>query len=257
MHVLLVGHDQAVSAAIEAQLRARFISAEGAAPVHALERVRQTAFALVIAALPEDGQAGVVGEIRAARSGLPILAVVGSGNAAARDIDPANTRARVRALAAGADDVVGWPIKPAELFARIQAILRRCNGWHPQALQVGALTLDVSRQSVTAAGVPVRLTATEFALLHLLMQRRNTVVTKEAITAHLYRAGTEPEPNVIEVFLCKIRRKLAKAGLTGVISTVWWRGYTIRDPVGASPAEPQPGQPHPESTPEWSCLAVA
>ena len=91
------------------------------------------------------------------------------------------------------------------------------------------MTLDVDRQDVVANGVRVHFTNKEFALLQLLVLRRNMVITKEAILSHLYGGMDEPEIKIIDVFICKVRSKLTKAGLPTVISTVWGRGYSVKD----------------------------
>ena len=130
-------------------------------------------------------------------------------------------QARLKALTAGADDVVELEMDRIELIARIRAVVRRSRGYSQSSLRVGDLTLDVDQHDVTANGVRVPFTPREFAILELLVLRRNMIMTKEAILAHLYGGLDEPEIKIIDVFVCKIRNKLAKAGLHNVISTVW------------------------------------
>jgi two-component system cell cycle response regulator CtrA len=134
----------------------------------------------------------------------------------------------------------------AELAARIRAIVRRSRGYSQSQLQVGNLTLDVSNQDVIANGTRVHLTTREFAILELLILRRNMIMTKEAILTQLYGGMDEPEIKIIDVFVCKIRSKLTKAGLPNVITTVWGRGYSVkdtgRDTPAITPVRPQPAQ---------------
>ena len=133
---------------------------------------------------------------------------------------------------------------PAELCARIHAIVRRSRGFNQAQLQIGDLTVDLNRQTVVASGVSVHFTVKEFAILELLVLRRNMVLTKETILDQIYGGMDAPEIKIIDVFICKIRGKLSKAGLPTVISTVWVRGYSVKDVGGempvSSPVRPQP-----------------
>jgi len=108
------------------------------------------------------------------------------------------------------------------------------------------VTLDVDCQDVVANGVRVHFTNKEFAVLQLLVRRRNMAMTKEAILSQLYGGMDEPEAKIIDVFVCKIRSKLTKAGLPNVISTVWGRGYSVKDIADEgsviTPVRPQPAQ---------------
>jgi two-component system cell cycle response regulator CtrA len=83
---------------------------------------------------------------------------------------------------------------------------------------------------VTVDGVPVHVTGKEYAILELLVLRKGMVLTKEAFLNHLYGGMDEPEMKIIDVFICKLRKKLAHAGADNLIGTVWGRGYMMRDP---------------------------
>ncbi|RYY05336.1 MAG: response regulator transcription factor [Alphaproteobacteria bacterium] len=179
-----------------------------------------------------DG-ATLISRIRLAKHHTPIIALA------------AASPARLRVLAAGADDVVEPEMDRVELIARIRAVVRRSRGFSQSLLRVGDLTLDVDQHEVTANGVRVPFTPREFAILELLVLRRNVIMTKEVILSHLYGGIDEPEIKIIDVFICKIRNKLAKAGLPGIISTVWGRGYTVKDVMPDAPRvipHPQPAQ---------------
>ncbi len=169
-------------------------------------------------ALPDMDGSTVIGRMRTAGRDTPVLALCGVPN----------SQPRVKALAAGADDAVAWPLDRAELLARMRAIVRRSRGYSQPTLQVGTLTLDLERHEVTVAGIDVHLTRKEFAILQLLTLRKEMVLTKKAILSHLYGGIDAPEPKIVDVFICKIRSKLAKAGALDVIGTVWGRGYTVR-----------------------------
>ena len=187
--------------------------------------------------LPNMTGTSLISQVRLAKHETPIIAI--------SDIP----QARLKALAAGADDVVERDIDQAELGARIRAIVRRSRGFSQSQLHVGGVVLDVEHHDIVAHGVRVHFTNKEFALLQLLVLRRNMVMTKEAILSHLYGGMDEPEMKIIDVFTCKIRSKLTKAGLPTVISTVWGRGYSVKDTGGEgsviTPMHPQPTQAEP------------
>ena len=237
MRVLLVEDNVRHATAIVADLKAEGIRVEVAGdPQDAFHFVQDFKFDLVLiklALLDMDGNA-LIRRVRMAKLDTPIIALSGV------------PQARLKALAAGADDVVDRDIDQAELAARIRAIVRRSCGFSQPQLRVGNLVLDVDQQEVTAAGVRVSFTPKEFAILELLALRRNVVLTKEAILSHLYGGMDEPEIKIIDVFVCKIRSKLAKAGLPNLVSTVWGRGYSIKsdkhDELPASPVLPQPAR---------------
>jgi two-component system cell cycle response regulator CtrA len=96
---------------------------------------------------------------------------------------------------------------------------------------VGPLTLNLGSREVLVEGRAVHLTGKEYAVLELLTLRKGVVLTKEAFLNHLYGGMDEPEVKIIDVFICKLRKKLAQAGASELIGTVWGRGYVLRDPV--------------------------
>jgi len=141
----------------------------------------------------------------------------------------AQPQAKVKAFALGADDFITKPFDPTELVARIQAVVRRSKGFSKPSLQIGRLMLNLDSREVTVEGRAVHLTGKEYAILELLMLRKGMVLTKEAFLNHLYGGMDEPEMKIIDVFICKLRKKLAQAGDDNLIGTVWGRGYMIRD----------------------------
>lgn len=237
MRVLLVESNVRHGTAIGAALKAEAVRVDIAdCGDDALYLMRHYDFDLVLLnmLLPDMGGTSLISRIRLAKHETPIIAI------------SAAPQARLKALAAGADDVVERDIDQAELAARIRAIVRRSRGFNQSQLHVGGVTLDVEHQDVVANGVRVHFTNKEFALLQLLVLRRNMIMTKEAILSQLYGGMDEPEIKIIDVFICKIRSKLAKAGLPTVISTVWGRGYSVKDTghEGSTiiPVCPQPAQ---------------
>jgi two-component system cell cycle response regulator CtrA len=140
--------------------------------------------------------------------------------------------AKVKALGLGADDVMTKPFDKAELLARIQAVVRRSKGFSQPRLRVGPMQLNLDSREVTVNGQEVHLTGKEYAILELLVLRKGMVLTKEAFLNHLYGGMDEPEMKIIDVFVCKLRKKRALAGADNLIGTVWGRGYMIREPAG-------------------------
>lgn len=226
MRVLLVEENDRLAASLTADLKADAIRVELAENGEdALYVMRDYEFDLVLLnlQLPDMDGNSLISRIRLAKHHTPVIAL------------SAAPQSRLRALAAGADDVVERDIDRAELIARIRAVVRRSRGFSQSLLTVGDLTLDVDQHDVTAHGVRVNLTAKEFAILELLVLRRNMIMTKDAILSQIYGGMDEPEIKIIDVFICKIRNKLTKAGLANVISTVWGRGYTVKDAGSDAP----------------------
>ncbi len=134
----------------------------------------------------------------------------------------------------GADDFISKPFDKAELVARMQAVVRRSKGYSQPTLRVGSLQLNLDSREVLVDGKPVHLTGKEYSILELLVLRKGMVLTKEAFLNHLYGGMDEPEMKIIDVFICKLRKKLALAGAGQLIGTVWGRGYMMRD-TGSAP----------------------
>jgi two-component system, cell cycle response regulator CtrA len=104
--------------------------------------------------------------------------------------------------------------------------------YSPSAIRTGKLVLDPAIKAVTVDDRRLRLTGKEYAILELLSFRKGTTLTKEMILNHLYGGIDGPELKIIDVFVCKLRKKLAQAtGGTHYIETVWGRGYMLRDPA--------------------------
>jgi two-component system cell cycle response regulator CtrA len=145
----------------------------------------------------------------------------------------------VKALALGADDFITKPFDTEELMARIRAVVRRSKGFSHPMLRVGRLQLNQDGRQVLVDGKEVHVTCKEYAILELLVLRKGMVLTKEAFLSHLYGGMDEPEMKIIDVFICKLRKKLAMAGASDVIATVWGRGYMMRE-CNEVPAAAQP-----------------
>ncbi len=118
----------------------------------------------------------------------------------------------------------------------MQAILRRSQGYSEPTLRVGPLQLNLDSHEVAVDGRPVQLTGKEYAMLELLVLRKGMVLTKDAFLSHLYGGLDEPDMKIIDVFICKLRKKLQSAGGGYLIETVWGRGYMLREETSQAPA---------------------
>jgi len=170
--------------------------------------------------LPDLDGHDVVRELRAAKIETPVLILSSLG-----EIDQ-----KVRGLSCGADDYLTKPFDNEELVARIQAIVRRSKGHAESVIRTGELAVNLDQRTVEICGRPVHLTGKEYGILELLSLRKGTTLSKEAFLNHLYGGLDEPELKIIDVFVCKLRKKLAAVNATQFIHTVWGRGYTLKDP---------------------------
>lgn len=170
---------------------------------------------LTLADIP--GQA-VLRQLRASGSHEPPVIIL-SGDSA--------LRTKLEGFEVGADDFMVKPFDSEELLARVGAVIRRARSHMPAEIRVGELVLDAQARRARVGETILPLTGKEYQCLEFLALRRGSTVTKEMFLAHLYGGREEPEMKIIDVFICKIRRKLAEAGAPPVIETVWGRGYTI------------------------------
>jgi len=129
------------------------------------------------------------------------------------------------------------PFHKDELVTRIHAIVRRSKGHAQSVIQTGGLKVNLDTKTVDVNGQRVHLTGKEYQMLELLSLRKGTTLTKEMFLNHLYGGMDEPELKIIDVFICKLRKKLAAAtGGKHYIETVWGRGYVLRNPEDESEA---------------------
>jgi len=171
--------------------------------------------------LPDMSGYEVLKTLRVSKVSTPILIL--SGLAGIDD--------KVRGLGFGADDYMTKPFHKDELVARIQAIVRRSKGHAQSVIETGDLRVNLDTKTVDVNGQRVHLTGKEYQMLELLSLRKGTTLTKEMFLNHLYGGMDEPELKIIDVFICKLRKKLAHAcGGENYIETVWGRGYVLRDP---------------------------
>ncbi len=184
--------------------------------------------------LPDVDGLEVLRRMRTAKVQTPILILSGLS----RPDD------KVKALTLGADDYLTKPFDKEELIARLRAIVRRANGHPDTIIRTRGLEINLDTRTVTVDGQPLYATRREYAILELLSLRKGSTLTKEMIMSHLYGGMDEPEIKIIDVYICKLRRKLSAAGGENVIETDWGRGYMLcePDPAGA-PGKETPATP--------------
>ena len=229
MRVLLVEDDVTAARGITLMLRSGGLIVDTTdTGEEALELVKHYDYDIVVLdlMLPDMEGYEVVRRMRSARMETPVLILSGLSRPGAK----------VKGFGMGADDFISKPFDKAELVARMQAVVRRSKGYSQPTLRVGTLQLNLDSREVSVGGTQVHLTGKEYSILELLVLRKGMVLTKEAFLNHLYGGMDEPEMKIIDVFICKLRKKLATAGAGNLIGTVWGRGYMMRDPSSAEPS---------------------
>jgi two-component system, cell cycle response regulator CtrA len=236
MRVLLVEDDAAMAASIALMLKKEsFICDTTDLGEDGLEIGKLYDYDIIILdlMLPDIDGYEVLRRLRAARVRTPILILSGLG-----ELDH-----KIKGLGFGADDFLTKPFDRRELIARIQAIVRRSKGHSESTIRTGKLVVNLDNHVVTVDDHPLHLTAKEYGIIELLSLRKGTTLTKEMFLNHLYGGMDEPELKIIDVFVCKLRKKLTTATQgENYIETVWGRGYVLRDPAGEQAPPPEPAQ---------------
>jgi two-component system cell cycle response regulator CtrA len=171
--------------------------------------------------LPDMNGHEVLRQLRLSRIDTPILILSGDDG----------TESKLKGFGFGADDYLTKPFHREELVARIHAIIRRSQGHAQSIIKTGQIAVNLDAKTVEVEGSTVHLTGKEYQMLELLSLRKGTTLTKEMFLNHLYGGMDEPELKIIDVFICKLRKKLSEATHgDNHIETVWGRGYVLRDP---------------------------
>jgi two-component system cell cycle response regulator CtrA len=227
MRVLLIEDDPSTSRSIETVLRkANFNIYATDLGEEGLDLAKLYDYDLIILDinLPDMTGYEVLRKLRLAKIDTPTLILSGLDD----------TENKIRGFGFGADDYLTKPFNREELVARIHAIVRRSKGHAQSVIQTGEIRVNLDAKTVEVNGQPVHLTGKEYQMLELLSLRKGTTLTKEMFLNHLYGGMDEPELKIIDVFICKLRKKLAAAtGGESYIETVWGRGYVLRDPAPA------------------------
>jgi two-component system cell cycle response regulator CtrA len=224
MRVLLIEDDEQVAHSIELMLKAAgfniYTTDMGEDGVD-LGKVYEYDLIILDLGLPDISGYEVLKQLRLSRVNTPVLIL--SGNP---DIE-----AKVKTLGFGADDYLTKPFNKDELIARITAIVRRSKGHAESVIRTGDIIVNLDAKTVEVNNSRVHLTGKEYQMFELLSLRKGTTLTKEMFLNHLYGGMDEPELKIIDVFICKLRKKLANASEgRNFIETVWGRGYVLREP---------------------------
>lgn len=231
MRVLLIEDDPATAKSIEMMLThanlnvyATDLGEEGVD----LAKLYDYDLILLDLGLPDMMGHDVLRQIRLARVETPILILSGADD----------TDSKLKGFGFGADDYLTKPFHREELVARIHAIIRRSKGHSQSIIHTGRVAVNLDAKTADVDGQQVHLTGKEYQMLELLSLRKGTTLTKEMFLNHLYGGMDEPELKIIDVFICKLRKKLTEAtGGENYIETVWGRGYVLRDPDPRSMAQ--------------------
>lgn len=230
MRVLVIEDDQATAKSIQLNLKSEgFICDLTSVGEDGLEIGKRYDYDLIILdiMLPDIDGYEILRRLRAIQIQTPVLILSGLS-----DIDD-----KIKGLGYGADDYLTKPFNRSELVARVKAIVRRAKGHSQSEIRVGRLTVNLSTRMVDIDGKTLHLTGREYAIIELLAIRKGATLSKEIFLNHLYGGMEEPEFKIIDVFICKLRKKLSdELGGENYIETVWGRGYVLRDPN-----EPQEG----------------
>jgi two-component system cell cycle response regulator CtrA len=224
MRVLLVEDDSSIANSIELMLKSEgfnvYTTDLGEEGID-LGKIYDYDIILLDLNLPDMSGFEVLRKLRNSRVRSPVLIL--SGLAGIED--------KTNGLGLGADDYMTKPFHKDELIARIRAIVRRSKGHAESVINTGDLSVNLDSKTVEVNGVRVHVTGKEYQMLELLALRKGTALTKEMFLSHLYGGLDEPEVKIVDVFICKLRKKLANAsGGKNYIETVWGRGYLMREP---------------------------
>lgn len=171
--------------------------------------------AIVDLGLPGMSGLNLIRQLRSMGCTFPILILTARGN----------WQDKVEGLTSGADDYVVKPFQFEELEARLNALVRRSSGFVQAQIRSGELVLDLHRKHALVGDEPLQLTAFEYRILEYLMRHHQQVVAKDRLIEQLYPDDEERDPNVIEVLVGRLRRKLEAAGEVRPIETVRGQGY--------------------------------
>ncbi|SFK64846.1 response regulator transcription factor CtrA [Shimia haliotis] len=231
MRVLLVEDDPTTSKSIEMMLthaNLNVYSTDLGEEGIDLAKLYDYDLILLDLGLPDMTGHEVLRQLRTSRVDTPILILSGADD----------TESKLKGFGYGADDYLTKPFHREELVARIHAIIRRSKGHSQSVIRTGLVSVNLDAKTVEVEGKPVHLTGKEYQMLELLSLRKGTTLTKEMFLNHLYGGMDEPELKIIDVFICKLRKKLSEAtGGENYIETVWGRGYVLRDPEPAVSGE--------------------
>jgi two-component system cell cycle response regulator CtrA len=244
MRILLIEDDPNMSESIQLMLKAEdYIVDATDLGEEGLElgKIYEHDLIILDLMLPDMDGYRVLKRLRDARITTPVLILSGL----------AEVDSKLKALGIGADDYLTKPFDRRELIARIGALVRRARGLADPVVTVGRMAIDLKGRCVTAGEQLIPLSKREFSILELLTLRKGRVVSKETILDHLYGGMDEPDMKIVDVFVCKLRAKIAKAcGGQHYIGTSWGAGYKLEQPAESrAPARAEETPAQSEKTP--------
>lgn len=221
MRVLVVDDDIHTSKGLR-----EFFKSKGAAidlaetGEEALDLARHYEYDLIMldVLLPDMEGYDVLRKLRGSKIGTPVLMMSGLSRA----------QAKIKGLELGADDYITKPYEREEVLARANAVIRRSRGFSHNIITAGRIQINIESMEVSVENKVVHLTSKEYSILELLVLRKGIALTKEVFLNHLYGGLDEPDGKIIDVFICKLRKKLSALGLNDLITTVWGKGYMIK-----------------------------
>ncbi len=222
MRILLIEDDTATTNAIELMLKSEsYVCNSTDLGEDGLDIGKLYDYDLILLdlMLPDMEGLEVLRRLRMAKVQTPTMILSGLSN----------SDDKVKALTAGADDYLTKPFDKAELIARIQAIVRRANGHSDPIIRTGTFLINLGTRLVDLGGQRIHLTRREYGIMELLALHMGSTQTKDVIMSHLYGGLDEPEINIVDVFVWKLRKKLWSANDENLIETVWGRGYMMPD----------------------------
>jgi len=225
-HLLIVDDDERIRGLLQKFLmRSGFLVSTARDAAHARRILSGLEFDLIVLDVMMPGEDGM-SLCRDLRKTIttPVMLLTAKGG----------TDDRITGLEAGADDYLVKPFHMEELLARLRALVRRASGWAQSTLQCGPIGLDTASQSVTLDGQAVVVTAYEYKLLEHLMLHAGEVVSKTALSEHLYEEELDRDSNVLEVLVGQLRRKLDPGRSLNPIATLRGRGYRLQLPRSPS-----------------------
>ena len=224
MRLLLIEDDPATSRSIEMMLTKadlRVYTTDLGEEGIDLAKLYDYDLILLDLSLPDMSGHEVLRQLRLAKIDTPILILSGASD----------TDSKLTGFGMGADDYLTKPFHREELVARIHAIIRRSQGHAQSIIRTGQLEVNLDAKTVEVAGKRINLTGKEYQMIELLSLRKGTTITKEMFLNYLYGGMDEPDMKIIDVFICKMRKKLsAEIAGDSYVKTVWGRGYVLRDP---------------------------
>ncbi|MCB9965793.1 MAG: response regulator transcription factor [Rhodospirillales bacterium] len=224
MRILLIEDDSATAKSIELMLKSQGYvvdTTDMGEDGEEIAKIYDYDIVILDLMLPDMDGYEVLKNLRSAKIETPILILSGLSD----------IKDKIKGLGLGADDYLIKPFDKAELVARIQAIVRRSQGHAHSEIVTGKVRVNLDSRTVEVGGQPLHLTGKEYGILELLSLRKGSTLTKEQFLNHLYGGMDEPEVKIIDVFICKLRKKIQDAADgDNYIETVWGRGYVLRDP---------------------------